>query len=189
MSIAPQAALRAVLTAAGADLVVSTCGYVSRDLQAVGDHPEHFYLVGSMGMAAPVALGIALTHPDRRILAIDGDGSLAMNLGCLPMVAASGADLVHLVLDNGLHESTGGQVTVRAVDSAALALAAGYRSATSVGSLDELATVSFDETPMLLHVRCSPRTGTIPGRIRLTPGQLVARTRDHLDVQPVAVVA
>jgi phosphonopyruvate decarboxylase len=180
--LAPQAALRAVLEAAAADLIVSTCGYPSRDLQAIGDRREHFYLVGSMGMAAPVALGVALAHPDRRIVAVDGDGSVAMNLGCLPMVAASGAQLVHVVLDNGLHESTGGQATVRPLDLPALALAAGYRSARTVDSLDELAALTFDATPALVHIPCAPRTEAIGARIRLTPAQLVARAREALDV-------
>lgn len=180
MSPTVQQALAAVLRRFDADLVVSTCGHASRDLQAVADRPGHFYLVGSMGMAAPVALGAALAAPGRRVLAIDGDGSVAMNLGALPMVAAHDADLLHVVLDNGVHESTGGQATVRAADLAALARAAGYRAAASVADLAGIDTIILDERPALLHVRCSPRTEPVPERIRLTPGQLVDRAREAL---------
>lgn len=89
-------------------LIVSTCGFTSRELFNAADRPENFYLVGSMGMSAPVALGLALARPERTVIALDGDGSLLMNLSVLPLVAASGTRLLHVVVDNGMHESTGG---------------------------------------------------------------------------------
>jgi sulfopyruvate decarboxylase subunit beta len=155
--------------------VVSTCGYISRDLFNIEDRPEHFYMVGSMGMAAPVALGVALGTPGRRVVVLDGDGSYAMNLGCLPMIAANRPELLHVVLDNGAHESTGGQRTAGIGDPVAMALAAGYAAAYSVASLDELAELDLTAAPTLLHLRCLPRDYPAGRRVDLTPQQLVAR--------------
>lgn len=161
--------------------IVSTCGYPSRELFNVCDRPGNFYLVGSMGMAAPIALGIALARPAHPVIAIDGDGSLLMNLGVLPMVAAAGAGLLHVVLDNGMHESTGGQRTAQRADFPALALAAGYRSALSVRTAEELEAASFDALPSLLHVATGPRREGIGRRVEHTPHEIVERVHDWLN--------
>ncbi len=124
-----QDAITAVTEKYPSSLYVSTCGFITRDLYNLNDRPGNFYLVGSMGMAAPVGLGVALAQPGKHVVVLDGDGSFAMNLSVLPMIAEHGPDLVHVVLDNGAHESTGGQRPVRIGDPAALALAAGYPAA------------------------------------------------------------
>jgi phosphonopyruvate decarboxylase len=160
--------------------VVSTCGYTSRELFNAADRPGNFYLVGSMGMAAPVALGIALTRPRRPVIALDGDGSLLMNLGVLPMVAVAGAGVLHVVVDNGMHESTGGQATVQKADFTALALAAGYESATPVATPAELRSAEIKATPALLHAVVGPRGDGIGRRVEHTPQELVLRVRDWL---------
>jgi sulfopyruvate decarboxylase subunit beta len=160
--------------------LICTCGYPSRELFNAGDRPANFYLVGSMGMAAPIALGLAAVRPGRLVVAVDGDGSLLMNLATLPLVAAAKADLVHVVVDNGMHESTGGQATVQRADFVALALAAGYRSAARIARPGQLADFDTSRTPMLLHVLTGPRTGAIGPRIRPSPQQLVRRLRRAL---------
>jgi phosphonopyruvate decarboxylase len=168
--------------------IVSTCGYTSRELFNAADRPGNFYLVGSMGMAAPIALGIALARPDRKVIAIDGDGSLLMNLGVLPMAAAAGADLLHVVVDNGMHESTGGQATARRSDFVALALAAGYRGAERVETAAQLRAARLvadrgptgPTGPTLLHAITGPRTEGIGKRVEHTPQQLVERVRESL---------
>jgi sulfopyruvate decarboxylase subunit beta len=163
-------------------LFVSTCGYISRDLLANGDRDENFYLVGSMGMAAPIGLGIALARPDRTVVVLDGDGSFAMNLGCLPVIAQNRPNLVHVVLDNAAHASTGGQRTVPIPDSVGVAIAAGYAEARTVESISELRALDWQETgPRLLHVRCLARDYAIGARLKLTPPQLVERFRAKLD--------
>ncbi|MFI1366314.1 thiamine pyrophosphate-dependent enzyme [Streptomyces griseochromogenes] len=181
-------AIGALLEREPAALTVSTCGYITRDLYNLADRPQNFYLVGSMGMAAPIGLGIALAHPGRRVLVLDGDGSFAMNPGCLAMIAEHRPDLVHVVLDNGAHESTGGQRTAALGDPAALARAAGYPAAYTADSLDALAAVEFDGSPTLLHIRCAPRTHPAGRRVEPTPQQLVARFRDELALAPQAAV-
>ncbi|WOX10315.1 thiamine pyrophosphate-dependent enzyme [Streptomyces sp. N50] len=173
-------ALGALLEREPSALTVSTCGYITRDLYNISDRPNHFYLVGSMGMAAPIGLGIALAHPGRRVLVLDGDGSYAMNPGCLPMIAEHRPNLVHAVLDNGAHESTGGQRTVAPGDWAAMALAAGYAAAYTVDGLDELAALDLTATPALVRIRCAPRTHPAGRRVELTPQQLVSRFRAEL---------
>ncbi|WP_406145219.1 thiamine pyrophosphate-dependent enzyme [Streptomyces sp. NBC_01012] len=173
-----QDAIRAVTEKYPTSLYVSTCGFITRDLFNIADRPQNFYLVGSMGMAAPVGLGVALARPDKHVVVLDGDGSFAMNLSVLPMIAEHAPDLVHVVLDNGLHESTGGQRPVRVGDPAALALAAGYRAAYSVDSGDELDDVRTERgVTSLVHVRCAPRGGHAGRRVEWTPQQLVSRFR------------
>jgi sulfopyruvate decarboxylase subunit beta len=163
-------------------LVVSTCGYITRDIYNIEDRPHHFYLVGSMGMAAPIGLGIALRTPARRVLVLDGDGSFVMNVGCMPMLAEHAPDLVHVVLDNGAHDSTGGQRTSALGDPAAIALATGYPAAHTVDTVEELETVDLDQVPALVHVRCLPRSHPAGKRVELTPRQLVDRFRDHMTI-------
>jgi sulfopyruvate decarboxylase subunit beta len=160
--------------------LICTCGYPSRELFNAADRPANFYLVGSMGMAAPIALGLAAVRPGRQMVAVDGDGSLQMNLATLPLVAAAGADLLHVVVDNGMHESTGGQATVQRADFVALALAAGYRTAAPITHPGQLADIDTSRTPMLLQVLTGPRTGAIGPRIRPSPQQLVQRLRAAL---------
>ena len=159
--------------------LVASCGYPSRELFGAADRPANFYLVGSMGMAGPIALGLATVRPDRLLVALDGDGSLLMNLGVLPMIAASGARLLHLVIDNGMHESTGGQQTVQRTDFVALALAAGYRSAARIERPGQLAALDTAGTPLLVQAITGPRAG-IGARVGPSPQQLVQRFRDEL---------
>ncbi len=173
-------ALGALLEREPAALTVSTCGYITRDVYNIRDRANHFYLVGSMGMAAPIGLGIALAHPERRVLVLDGDGSFAMNPGCLPMIAEHRPNLVHVVLDNGAHESTGGQRTAALGDPAAMALAAGYAAAHTVDDLDGLAALDLTGTPTLVRIRCKPREHPAGKRVEQTPQELVERFRTHL---------
>ncbi|MFJ3804253.1 thiamine pyrophosphate-dependent enzyme [Streptomyces sp. NPDC090088] len=173
-------ALTALLEREPSALTVTTCGYITRDVYNIADRDNHFYLVGSMGMAAPIGLGIALAHPDRRVLVLDGDGSYAMNPGCLPMIAEHRPDLVHVVLDNGAHESTGGQRTVSLGDPAAMALAAGYAAAHTVDDLGQLDALDLSVTPALVRIRCLPRTHPAGRRVEWTPQQLVSRFRARL---------
>jgi phosphonopyruvate decarboxylase len=173
--LAVRDAIDLVLRAHPTALVVSTCGFITRDLHAVADRPEHFYLVGSMGMAAPIGLGIAVATPHRRVVVLDGDGSFAMNLGVLPVIGAHHVDLVHVVLDNGVHESTGGQRTVGLGDPVGVAQSAGYPEAVSITDRTSLAAYRPERTPALIHVRCAFRDAPIGPRVAHTPRALVGR--------------
>jgi thiamine pyrophosphate-dependent acetolactate synthase large subunit-like protein len=95
--------------------------------------PENFYMLGSMGLAAPIAMGVALAQPERRVIALEGDGSLLMQLGCLSTIAAQAVrNLTIVIWDNGIYQITGGQGTPAATartDMVAIARASGIVSA------------------------------------------------------------
>lgn len=185
-SAQPQQALRWLRDAIGDSaggapaLWVSSCGYISRDLHALGDGPDHFYLVGSMGMALPVALGVATARPDQLVVAVDGDGSALMNLTALPMCAALGvANLIHVVLDNGVHESTGGQHTIAASRLGELMAAAGYARVHDVRTVADLPAGGLLPGPAGVHVHVAPRTA-VAARVVPSPPTLVHRTQTWL---------
>ncbi|MFI0982521.1 thiamine pyrophosphate-dependent enzyme [Streptomyces sp. NPDC021093] len=175
-------AIKAVRAREPSALYVTTCGFITRDTYNIDDRENNFYLVGSMGMAGPIGLGVALANVGRRVVVLDGDGSFAMNPGCLPMIAEHRPDLVHVVLDNGAHESTGGQRTAALGDPVGLALAAGYAAAHSVDGVEDIASLDLTGTPTLVHIRCRPRTHPAGPRVALTPQELVSRFRAGLGV-------
>jgi phosphonopyruvate decarboxylase len=186
MSHATPAQVLAELIAAEPDAVfVSTCGYLSRDVQQVADGPNFFYLVGSMGAALPLGLALAGCAPATRVVVIDGDGSFLMSLNCLPLVGAqSPGNLVHVVLDNGMHESTGGQRTVptghagiRIPDAMR---AVGYaRALVASGVTETVAAALREPGPTGIHFPIGPRP-TVAPRIATEPEELVRRTRKLL---------
>lgn len=127
------------------DIVVSTTGMISRELfeyrEAKGqDHAHDFLTVGSMGHASQIALGIALQKPDRRVIVFDGDGALLMHMGGLAIIGDyNPKNLVHIVFNNGAHDSVGGQPTVgQKIDVEAIAKAVGYKEVMSVDSQSAL---------------------------------------------------
>ena len=127
------------------DIVVSTTGMISRELfeyrKAKGqDHAHDFLTVGSMGHASQIALGIALQKPDRRVIVFDGDGALLMHMGGLAIIGDyNPKNLVHIVFNNGAHDSVGGQPTVgQKIDVEAIAKAVGYKEVVSVDSQSAL---------------------------------------------------
>ena len=94
-------------------LVVCANGLISREAFTIRDRPENFYMIGSMGMASSIGLGVALSKPSRKTIILEGDGNLLMNLGSLPMVGSlQPGNLLHIVLDNEVYASTGNQPTI-----------------------------------------------------------------------------
>jgi len=176
--------LAALRAAAGNDVLVATTGYTGRELYALGDSPNQFYMVGSMGCAASLALGLALAQPGRRIVAIDGDGALLMRLGALSTIGAElPANLVHLLLDNGQHESTGGQATASpTVDFCALAVASGYPEAAAIAEPAALQAALSGRQAGLRFIH-APIVPGIPERLprpAASPVEVAARLRAHL---------
>ena len=111
-------------------VLIASTGFNGRELYAIADRPNHLYMVGSMGCAASLGLGLSLVRPDKKIIVIDGDGAVLMRMGNMATVGAyAGDNFYHLLLDNHVHESTGGQATVSSVvDFQAVANACGYQS-------------------------------------------------------------
>ena len=88
--------------------MVGGIGNTNFDLWAAGHRPQNFYMLGSMGLAFPIALGVALAQPSRRVFALEGDGSLLMQMGCLSTIAMlKPKNLCMIVMDNGLYQITG----------------------------------------------------------------------------------
>ena len=94
------------------DRIISANGFISRDLFSISDTRPSFYMIGSMGLASSIGLGIALKDRGRKVFVFDGDGNILMNLGSLTTIGSlKPKNLVHMVFDNSVHESTGSQPT------------------------------------------------------------------------------
>ncbi len=167
------AATRVVLARAGDALIVSNLGSNTYDLHALGHRPANFYMWGAMGLTASVGLGLALARPERRVIVLDGDGSLLMNLGALATAAAQApGNLVHIVWVNGLWQETGGQpiATAGAADLAAIGRGAGLRRVVAVDDPDgldaALARAMAEPGPWLLVARLQETGSHEPPPVR-----------------------
>lgn len=120
--------------------VLASTGKAGRELYEVEDAPNNLYMVGSMGCITPLALGLALNKEDKKVIAIDGDGALMMRMGAMPTNAYySPKNLLHILLDNNTHDSTGGQATIsHHIDFVSLANSCGYETVVEVNTLEEL---------------------------------------------------
>lgn len=156
-------------------ILLATTGVTGRELFELGDTPNQFYMVGSMGCISSIGLGLAIAQPDRKIVAIDGDGALMMRLGSLTTNAYyQPSNLYHLLLDNNLHESTGGQKTVAAnVDFKQIAAGAGYEVVDSLENMTALneSIAKWLATPSLTFGDMKIKSGTKDdlGRPTVTP--------------------
>lgn len=178
-------ALSALVDATGdtSTVVIATTGFTGRELYAIDDRANHLYMVGSMGCASSLGLGLALARPDLRIVVADGDGAGLMRMGNLATVGAyRPPNFYHLLLDNEAHDSTGAQATVSgATDFAAIAAACGYARVMrddDPAAIGELLAPAAG--PAFLHMKI--RTGTIPDlpRPSIAPPQVLARLRAHI---------
>jgi thiamine pyrophosphate-dependent acetolactate synthase large subunit-like protein len=120
------------------EAVIGGIGHTNFDLWAAGQRPQNFYMLGSMGLAVPIALGVALAQPKRRVIALEGDGSLLMQLGTLGTVASvRPKNLVIIIWDNGTYQITGAQPTLTASCVDLVAMAQGAGLAQSAWAADE----------------------------------------------------
>ena len=165
-------------------VLIATTGYTGRELYALADRPNHLYMVGSMGCASALGLGLATTRPDLRVVVVDGDGAALMRLGNFAVVATYGAsNLVHLLLDNGIHESTGGQDTLSAgVSFAGIAAACGYASVFAGQGTDVIdqALHARSHGPIFAHLRICPGTPSDLPRPTLEPQAVKERLMAHM---------
>jgi phosphonopyruvate decarboxylase len=177
--------LAAVLQATGErDILVSTTGYTSRELYALQDRPNQLYVVGAMGCASSVALGLALARPDLRVTALDGDGAALMRMGAMAAIGYERpANLVHVMLDNGMHESTGGQASATSlVDLAGVAAACGYPRVWRVAAPAQLAQIVSAPRDALGFACVAVAPGVAAGlpRPNITPAEATLRLRRHI---------
>jgi thiamine pyrophosphate-dependent acetolactate synthase large subunit-like protein len=163
------------------ELVVCTTGYTCRDMQAASDRPENFYMIGSMGLAASLGLGVALSQKKKTVVILDGDGSLLMGLGTLPMVGAlRPQNFIHVVLDNEAFVSTGSQPTYsRFVPLERMALASGYAVVRRACSPEEVtgsfSSIRKEAGPAFLLVKCARDAGAPLARVHRAPQEITER--------------
>jgi len=149
-------ALKAIYAQLESSVVVTIMGAVAAELQSIGHRPNFFYLQHAMGLASSMGLGIALARPDRRVVVLDGDGSILMNLGGLTTLARyKPRNLVHVVFDNESLLSVGGFPTATSTgsDIAAIAAAAGIQRTCTVCTLDTF-TVAFNDALTAKQLSC-----------------------------------
>jgi phosphonopyruvate decarboxylase len=179
------AAIRAAVKQLGNEPLVHANGYPSRESHAVADRPQNFYMIGSMGLASAIALGVALNRPSPATVVFDGDGNLLMNLGILPMVGARAPKrFLHCVFDNEVYGSTGNQMSAAAgVRLDVVAAAAGYRTVAAAVTEDDVArhvaTALASDGPHFLLIKVTPEQADVP-RIAHTPAQIRDRFRASL---------
>ena len=170
------------------DVIIASTGFTGRELYALGDQANQIYMVGSMGCASSMALGLAIAQPQRRIFIVDGDGAMLMRLGALATIGQERpANLVHILLDNGQHESTGGQATVsHNTDLSAVALACAYPLVTRINALAALqayfASDAFEHLNCLSFLHIKIRAGCMhePPRPKMPPDEAIKRFQTWL---------
>ena len=160
------------------EAVIGGIGNANFDLWACGQRPQNFYMLGSMGLTIPIALGVAIAQPRRHVIALEGDGSLLMQLGCLATVAVRAPKNLTIVLwDNGVYQITGSQPTASAATADLIAIARGAGIANSAWAADEddfdrlVAAALNDGGPSLIAARVDGKpavatTDRDPVRIR-----------------------
>lgn len=158
--------IRHIADVTGEDPIVSTTGKASRELFEIREannqgHQYDFLTVGSMGHSSSIAFGIASQKADKKIWIIDGDGAVLMHMGSMALIGANAPkNVVHIVINNGAHETVGGQPTVAAsIDFVGLAKSLGYPNAISVNSFDDFDKALYDAKNKselsLIEVKCS----------------------------------
>ena len=177
-------AVRAVAEALPAGALVVACnGMIGRELFTCRDSPRQFYMIGSMGLASSIGLGLAMARPERTVVVIDGDGNVLMGMGALASVAAAAPrNFLHVVLDNESHASTGGQRTIAgrvALDE--IARAAGYAHVVRVADADGfragLADLFAAQGPAMLLAKVEPGNSTGVARVDIAPAAMARRFR------------
>ena len=194
LTMSREEAIQTVAAALGEkDCIVSTTGMISRELFEYRSamkqgHERDFLTVGSMGHASQIALGIALAQPERRVWCFDGDGAAIMHMGNMAIVAQKAPkNYVHVVFNNGAHDSVGGQPTVGLrIDLPAVAKAVGYKATIRVSNQaeleKELSTLNATlQGPVLLEIRVKKGNRKDLGRPTTTPIQNKEALMDFLN--------
>jgi len=166
-------------------VLIASTGFNGRELYAIDDRPNQLYMVGSMGCAASLGLGLSKVRPDKKIIVIDGDGAVLMRMGNMATVGVyAGDNFFHLLLDNHVHESTGGQATVSSVvDFETVAHACGYKSVYSAQrDYREISGFLQAKSPALMLVEtCRGVPEGLP-RPSVKPVAVARRLMRHLGV-------
>ena len=166
------------------EIIISANGFISRDLFSILDKNTNFYMIGSMGLASSIGLGIALKNPKKKIIVFDGDGNILMNLGSLVTIGyLQPKNLMHIIFDNQIHESTGSQPTAtRKIKIENIAKESNYKVYT-INSKKELENkftkCKKSKGPILILIKIK-KDNTITKRITLKPAKIKTRFTDSI---------
>ena len=167
-------------------VLIATTGFTGRELFSINDRVNHIYMVGSMGCASSFGLGLALARPDLKIIVIDGDGAGLMRMGNFATIGTYASNnFIHILLDNEVHDSTGGQSTVsKNINFAMIAKACGYSMTLSGNKMelfDELFSLNKNEGPAFGHLKiCSGTIENLP-RPNVKPNEVLRRMMRHIN--------
>ena len=167
--------------------VISANGLISRDLFEVCDRNTNFYMIGSMGLASSIGLGVALKNTKKRIFVFDGDGNILMNLGSLITIGTiKPKNLVHIIFDNNSHESTGGQPTAtNKIQLTKIAKSANYRvfqAKTKNQLIKVFQKIKLIQGPIMVIVKIE-KGKIISKRINIEPTKIKNRFMNSLEKQ------
>lgn len=181
----------------GREAVIATTGMTGRELFTVADRANHLYVVGGMGTASAIGFGVAHALPEQPVVVLDGDGAALMKLGSFATIGYyQPKNLLHIVLDNETHDSTGGQATSSPITRfAEIAAATNYQNAFSADRVEDirtcLKTLRGGHGPSLLHIKIQPGSPKEIGRPTVKPHEVKERFMDFLRTnqsQPKAAV-
>ena len=166
------------------EIVISANGFISRDLFSTLDKSTNFYMIGSMGLASSIGLGVALKNPKKQVIVFDGDGNILMNLGSLVTIGSlKVSNFIHILFDNHIHESTGGQPTTsRQIKIENIARESNYKifSANTKKQLKEVfEKIKQKNGPILVSVKIK-RGKNVNERITLTPIEIKTRFMESI---------
>ena len=181
------AAIQLILEALpGDEAIIATTGMTGRELFTIADKPNHLYVVGGMGTASAIGFGVAHALPEQPVVVLDGDGAALMKLGSLATIGCyQPKNLLHIVLDNEVHDSTGGQQTSSPITRfAEIAAATNYRRAMTADRPDDIRQAVRElrqaDGPSLLHVKIQPGSPKEIGRPTVKPHEVKERFMDFL---------
>lgn len=170
-------------------LLLATTGKSGRELYELEDTKNNLYMVGSMGCISSIGLGLTMVQKNKKVIAIDGDGALMMRMGNLASNAYySPNNLLHILIDNNMHDSTGGQFTAsHNVNFVQIAASSGYVNSFYVHSLEELSTriKEWTNNPVLTFIQIKVQKGTKPnlGRPSIKPHEVKERLMEFISDQ------
>jgi len=162
----------------GRQPIISANGHISRDLFNICDKQDNFYMIGSMGLASSIGLGVALKNSKKRIFVFDGDGNILMNLGSLTTISSQKPkNMIHIVFDNSVHESTGSQPTnTNFVSIEKIAKACKYNHTFTVRTENNfekiLRKIKKLKGPIMIVVKIQQSNIERSGRINLSPVEI-----------------
>ncbi|MCI5867027.1 MAG: sulfopyruvate decarboxylase subunit beta [Methanosphaera sp.] len=186
-------AIKKIVETVDDEFIVSNIGFPSRELFGIKDRKQTFYMSGSMGMATPIGLGVALAleenDDDRKVIVIDGDGSLLMNFGELVTVFSQDpSNLIIALIDNEAYGSTGSQKTYASnINLSSIAESIGFNEVYYIdarNSTDDIDMTNYIDKkgPVFIHIKVEPGNSKAP-IIDLTPSQIKNRFMDEIKKQ------